>query len=1127
MNDKVAVVGWIIALCLSPLSASSVSARSASSLGGTGWHDADPNRASGGSTSHHILSVSRAAGRHTRTEGPAARVSVPDGAGGLYIAWADFRDGSADIFLLRVTNVGTVASGWPSDGVPVCSATGDQVEPRLVSDGSNGVIVGWFDFRDTWKAPDVYAQRVNLSGATQWTANGVELVAGLYSFDARLWPDGTGGVLAAWSRSNGTNFDVYATRLTSTGALATGWTAGGTLVCGLTGDQWLPVLTTDGLGGAILAWEDGRGAQTHVFAQRLNSTGIAQWGANGSQIDTSPTSVSSPAICSDGGTGALLFWNDFAGTEKLIGQRLDSGGASQWTSGGLAVPGTPVSQGLIGCLSDGLGGAIVGWEESPALDVSIHAQRLNGLGAQQWGVTAVTLVAVANSDPVVSDAVTDGSGGAFFVWEDHRNFATPHATPDLFAQKISSTGGIAWPSGGATISTSGQSQFAATCALDLAGGLLVAWLDQRSLDNDIYVQRFSSTAVAAFTGGGKPVFANPGVQVGQGILQSDAGGAFLFANEKRNGQWDIRGRLFGADGTPAGPSVAICSAGGHQTLEGAIDDGAGGAIVCWSDLRGGDPDIYVRRVDGSGTPQWTADGVPVCVAVGDQTSPRMVSDGAGGVFLSWQDARDPSNPDIYAQHVDNTGAATWAAGGVAVCADLGVQQGAALASDGAGGAIIAWTDLRNFLSPAVFAQRLNGSGNPQWTLNGESVASFSLLGSVIVSGVVTAPGSAAIILINNEEFDFTTGNVTSILYVQKVSSAGAGQWGPQGTLVCDAGSLCALERIVEDGAGGAFIAWADGRNDVFDIYARRVDSAGLAQWAVNGLAVCNAAGWQHLGGIARHSGGDLVLLWSDQRAGQPDLYAHRIGSAAGAAVWPTNGASVCGVARGQYLAALAPYRPAAPERYFVAWTDNRAGNERYVFLQRLDSAGNEVWTTDGETPTALALVSASAEPDRVHLVWYASEQTVTTIYRRTVDGDWIPIGEAVSDGSGLIVFDDRDVIAGVRYGYRLGFREDQVETFAGEVWVEVPTGLRFALDGLRPNPATEHLVVSFTLPSDDPATLEVLDVSGRRLVSRHLTGLPAGRHMLRLGDAPPPAGIYFVRLTQRGHSLTARAAVVH
>ena len=93
--------------------------------------------------------------------------------------------------------------------------------------------------------------------------------------------------------------------------------------------------------------------------------------------------------------------------------------------------------------------------------------------------------------------------------------------------------------------------------------------------------------------------------------------------------------------------------------------------------------------------------------------------------------------------------------------------------------------------------------------------------------------------------------------------------------------------------------------------------------------------------------------------------------------------------------------------------------------------------------------------------------------------------------------------------------------------VEVPAGLEFALEGLQPNPAVGELNVAFTLPQALPATVTLLDVSGRELAVREVGDLGPGRHLVRLDEATrTPPGIYWLRLTQGERSLVRRGVVV-
>ena len=106
------------------------------------------------------------------------------------------------------------------------------------------------------------------------------------------------------------------------------------------------------------------------------------------------------------------------------------------------------------------------------------------------------------------------------------------------------------------------------------------------------------------------------------------------------------------------------------------------------------------------------------------------------------------------------------------------------------------------------------------------------------------------------------------------------------------------------------------------------------------------------------------------------------------------------------------------------------------------------------------------------------------------------------------------------------------ETFSIEAVVGVgdrgPAALALAIRGATPNPAAgDRLWVEFTLRDGSLARLELMDVAGRVLTSRQVGALGPGTHALSLSDGVAlRPGIYFLRLTQGGSEVRARAAVV-
>lgn len=184
---------------------------------------------------------------------------------------------------------------------------------------------------------------------------------------------------------------------------------------------------------------------------------------------------------------------------------------------------------------------------------------------------------------------------------------------------------------------------------------------------------------------------------------------------------------------------------------------------------------------------------------------------------------------------------------------------------------------------------------------------------------------------------------------------------------------------------------------------------------------------------------------------------------------------------------------------------------------------------DDPTPTLASLVDAHAEPDRVTLSWYGADVAgrFVTIERRTAEIGWSAVDSRFADGSGSIAFEDRNVIAGVRYGYRIAVRTDGADRYSAETWIEVPVEAGLSLAGFRPNPAAGEVFVEFSLPSSGSASLRVFDIAGRAVVMREVGELGAGRHQIRLdGGAALKAGAYVMQISQGGRMVTRRGVIV-
>lgn len=192
------------------------------------------------------------------------------------------------------------------------------------------------------------------------------------------------------------------------------------------------------------------------------------------------------------------------------------------------------------------------------------------------------------------------------------------------------------------------------------------------------------------------------------------------------------------------------------------------------------------------------------------------------------------------------------------------------------------------------------------------------------------------------------------------------------------------------------------------------------------------------------------------------------------------------------------------------------------------------WGEPGEDAVMDAAPVASATS--AHLDWTVGAATGThaAVYRRDPAGEWTSLGDAEVDAANHVVYDDVAVAPGNPYDYMMVVASQRGETFGGQVTVDIPsttavgpgTGSRFALGSIAPNPAVDRMQVSFTLATQEPARLDLLDVAGRLVLSREVASLGTGLHQVELAlGRQAREGLYFVRLTQGTHSASSRIAI--
>jgi len=457
-------------------------------------------------------------------------------------------------------------------------------------------------------------------------------------------------------------------------------------------------------------------------------------------------------------------------------------------------------------ISDGSGGVIVAWQEGD----NIHAQRIDPEGKPFWGQGGI-LVCPKPMQPKQFAITSDSSGGAIVTWDDRaeisddREDAAFWAPIPVYSQRISAEGEPMWGDRG--ISTGVNQRFGdylPQAVTDGAGGAIVAWNDYqrryRALrDNYLRVQRIDSQ--------GNPVWGEKGI-----VVCSSPPYWPVTPEEKEAG---VKGTW-----TRHYPAYR----GDHKIAS----DGLGGAIVVWcEDLGGANNNIHAQRVNAEGKFLWQESGILVCTT--DSYHVSVTSDGVGGAIITWGTYGDFDLP--HAQRIDVSGKLLWPEEGISLWKQRQYHQ---VVNDGLGGAIFLEQEHHpipgdpRIRQVTLYAQRLDSEGKNLW--QDKPLFTTEKGQSWLQSAIASDGSGGALIAWRTWKKE---SNLGGKVYAQKLDTEGNPLW-QEGIAVFSEPDLKyqGTPQVVSDSSGGAIVAAAVGRNALRGdtVYLQRLDANGNRLW---------------------------------------------------------------------------------------------------------------------------------------------------------------------------------------------------------------------------------------------------------------------------------------------------------
>lgn len=585
------------------------------------------------------------------------------------------------------------------------------------------------------------------------------------------------------------------------------------------------------------------------------------------------------AMAASNGSGFMVVWQDFRGSDHPSGTRLDSA-ARVLDPVGLPV-GSPTFGRNPNVASDGQDYLVI-WEDyRSSFTGYVYGQRFTAAGvALDPGGFQISPSLDQDQVPVAAY----GAGTYLVVWADFSAGALR-----IWGARVTPTGAVLDPLG--IPISSGSNEYGPSVAFD-GTNFLVTW------DNNanVLAARVTPSGVVLDV---PPITVTSGRSSAAGFDGQDF--LLLF-----NRGADVYGARVATDGGVLDPTGFPVSAGSWSEYYPSIACAPPRCAGVWIDNRdAGSYLVYGARVDPSGT---VIDDAGVPFMGSDSYRPAIAFNGTNYLIASDQRVTGQA-PNVYGTLASPTAFTPITPGGDLFSTAVAAQDDPRAASDGTD-YLLVWSDERNLATTGqdIFAARvardaglLDPSGFPISTAPGRQLLP-----------TVTFTGSDYLVA----WLDYRDGGSSPAIWGARVSQGG-GVLDPNGFPITTPGPIGSLQLAALD--GGALAVWEDGRNQAdsgTDLSFARLDPRGTVL-DPGGLPLVIAPNSQ-VSPALDSDGTSAIVAWTDYRSGtSADVYAARIDS--DGTVSPPNGQPIATGPQDEREPAIAMGHSQA----LVVWEDTR------------------------------------------------------------------------------------------------------------------------------------------------------------------------------------------------------------
>jgi len=676
------------------------------------------------------------------------------------------------------------------------------------------------------------------------------------------------------------------------------------------------------------------------------------------------------AMAASNGSGFMVVWQDFRGSDHPSGTRLDSA-ARVLDPAGLPV-GSPTFGRNPNVASDGQDYLVV-WEDYRSdFRGYVYGQRFTaaGLALDPGGFQ---ISSYQDQDQVPSAAF--GAGVYLVAWADYSA-----GSLRIWGARITPTGAVLDPLG-IPISL-GPNEYGPSVAFD-GTNFLVTWYDSAT----IRAARVTATGLVLDV---PPIDVTSGRYPAAGFDGQD----FLLVFNRGT---DIYGSRVAPDGGVLDPSGFPVSAGSWSEYYPSVACTPSSCAGVWLDGRdaGAGYLVYGARIDQSGA---VIDDAGVPFMGSDSYRPAIAFNGTN--YLIASDTRVTGQaPNVYGTLASPSAFTPVTPGGGLFSTAVAAQYDPRVASDGTD-YLLVWSDERNVATTGqdIFAARVSRDAG---LLDPSGFAVSTAPGRQLIP---TAAFTGSDYLV--AWLDYRDGGSAPAIWGARVSQAGA-VLDPNGFPITTPGQLGSPQVAALD--GGALVVWEDGRNQAdsgTDLYFTRLDRRGFVR-DPGGLPLVIAPSFQ-VSPAVDSDGTSAVVAWTDYRSGtSADVYAARVNE--DGTVSPPNGRAVATGPHDEREPAIALGHGQA----LVVWEDTRDSGVTGVDLYAARLDGADLALLDPSGFVVAAAPASQRDPSAAfdgaeYLVTWEESRNSTGFFGQITDiwATRVTSSGAVLDDAGFAVSED-------------------------------------------------------------------------------------------------------------------------